>query len=97
MPFKNGAFDEKPYNLLAQIQELVERVDVNDEVSLVWRAIQMHVLSVALYFPRLSQLETVRKGRAPKVDMIAPAGRHAAIKLYERYSFSKLRRSRPSS
>ena len=95
MPLENGTVDEKPYDFLAQLQELLETIDVNDKVLLVRRAIQMHALSVALYFPRLTQLDISRKGRAPKVDMIAPARRHAAAKLFEHYAAPIPRRPPP--
>lgn len=67
MPLENGTLDEKPYDFLAELHELLETIDVNDEVLLVRRAIQMHALSVALYFPRLTQLDVSRKGRAPRL------------------------------
>ena len=96
MPYDDGALglDEKPYDLLAQMQELLNPIDVSDKIVLVRRAIQMHALSIALYFPRLSQLEASRKGTVPNVDMIALARRHAAVKLYQHYA-SPIPRSHP--
>lgn len=96
MPLEIGTLDEKSYDFLAELQELLETIDVNDKVLLVRRAIQMHALSVALYFPRLTQLAVFRKGRAPKVDMIAIARRHAAVKLFEHFVSPVPRRHPPS-
>jgi hypothetical protein len=66
MPLGDDTLDEKPYDFLAQVQELLEAIDVNDKVLLVRRAIQMHALSIALYFPRLSQLDDPEKDAPQK-------------------------------
>jgi hypothetical protein len=93
----NEVLEEKSYDLLAEIASLLEPVDVTDKVLWVRRAIRLHTLSVALYFPRLTQLEASRKGRAPSVDMITIARRHAAVKLYEHYASSKLNRNKSTT
>jgi hypothetical protein len=82
------------YDFLGSLQELLIKIDVNDEALVVRRAIELQAFTVSLYYPSLTQLHSSRKTRPPEIDLIAFARRHAALKLYNDYTTPiKYRRS----
>ena len=86
MTFIGDDLDDVAYDFLGYANELLHNLDISDESTLIRRAIELQAFSVSLYYPRLSQLDVMRKGPTPQVDMIAVARRHAAVKLYEYYA-----------
>jgi hypothetical protein len=65
---------------------LFRDVDVNDEASIIRRAIELQAVLVSLYYPRRVELSPPAEGHLPPVDIIALARRHAALVAYNHYA-----------
>jgi hypothetical protein len=85
MSRRDNLYDTR-YDLIGELEKLLIEIDVNDEPTIVRRAIELQAFRVSLFYPRFTQLPVSGKIRSPPVDMIALARRHAALVLYRHYT-----------
>jgi hypothetical protein len=64
------------YDFIGDLQKLLMKIDVKDEVMIVRRAIELQAFMVSLHYPCLTQLPVSRKAHPPALDMIALAPPH---------------------